>query len=77
MTWSSKGVIINRLLPGSTSGSSKELELPADSELTKDPGLIGELPELIDFPAPAMKIFRERVDFSKFLIFFREFINDR
>ena len=29
--------------------SSKEFELPADSELMKEPGLMGE-PEVMDFP---------------------------
>jgi hypothetical protein len=34
-----------------SSGSSKEFELPADSELTNEPGLMGEPPELVtDLP---------------------------
>jgi hypothetical protein len=41
-----------------SSVSSREFELPADSELTNDPGLIGE-PEVMDFP-PRIDLFMSK-----------------
>jgi hypothetical protein len=43
-------------LPNRSSCSSSELELPADSELTNDPGLIGD-PDMIDLPPARVLLF--------------------